>query len=178
MVNVQFNVNNVLIEESDAPDSFIISGQLADYESIEIRKMSSNILPDNKMQYDITVGTSGAAGPLNVEVEHRSLPVGPFLTTTQTITGFYQNIGTTNGKLTPVPRVDRNGNLTYDMFYTATDSGAINPNLLYQQLTVPPGDIPSFIVTTNAVIATAVVFREWRGLNKVYDVFVLEESGS
>ena len=164
------------IEEISSEEAFQVSGDLTSLESVEIRKMDTGIDPSGgplEMNYDFAVGSSGAAGPVDVDVNHRGLNVGPFVTAPITVTDFFTSIANT-GKLHAVQRLLRNGQISYDMFFTNEGTGAIDAELIYQQLIVPPGELPAVIPTTAAVIDVVTVFREWRGSYKVYDVFVLE----
>ena len=178
-VNVQVNVTTRQIAESSTESTFTVPGDLATNESIDIRKADTGIDPSGApivMNYDFAVGSSGAAGPVNVNVNHKSLALDSDpsrLLTPTTITDFFTSIANT-GKMHAIPRLLRNGDLTYDMFYTNVGTGLIDAELIHQALILPPGELPAVVATGAAVIDVVTVFREWHGENRVYDVFILE----
>ena len=176
MVDVQVNVTTQAIEESTTETTFTVAGDLTAFESVDIRKADTGVDASGaplEMNYDFAVGTSGAAAGVTLNVNHKSLAVGPDVTSDTSITDFFTSIANT-GKLHAHQRVLRNGNLTYDLFFTNVGTGAIDAELVYRQLIVPPGEFPTVLSTAAAVIDVVAVFREWRGENRVYDVFVIE----
>lgn len=175
-VNVQFDVTNVNVEEKTTESTFTVNGSLTTFQGVDIAPATDDKATGGspyQVGYDFSVGSSGAAGPVVVNVNARGVVLGPNLTTPQLITDFFTNIANT-GELHVVQRLNRHGQIHYDLFFTNAGTGAIDPELRYQQLIVPPGTLPAPIATGAAVIDTVTVFREWRGENKVYDVFVLE----
>ena len=175
MVDVQVNAQTAKIEETNVESNLVVAGALTTFESIDIRSTiearDSSGAP-GELDYEFLVGTSGAAAGVNVNVNHRSHAVGDN-TTPDTINNFFTSIANT-GRLHAIPRVNRNGVVTYDMFFTNVGTGLIDAELITQTLVVPPGQLTPVIPTTAAVIDVVVVFREFRGVDRVYDVFVLE----
>lgn len=180
MVLTQVNVTTRGVEETNTENTFQVAGDQTTLVSVDIRKAETSREADGapeEINYDFAVGSSGVAAGVNAEVSHRSLDVASDLanpTTPTTITDFFTSIVNT-GELHVIPRVLRNGVQTYDLFYTASATGLIDPELTHQQIILPPGELPTVINTGGAVIDVVTVFREWRGENRVFDVFILEE---
>lgn len=177
MVDNQVDVTTRSVANA-VENTFQISGTLTTFEGINIYKQETSIAAAGaplQMEYDFLVATSGAAGPEVVEVSHRSLEVAKDIApgAPVVITDFFNNIAVA-GELHVIPRETRDGNVTYDIFYTNLATGAIDAELTVVTIEVPPGTLPAVAVTTVAPLDATIVFREWRGLNRIYDIFFID----
>ena len=177
MVDVQVNHNVLQISDSPLETTSLFLNSLADHVGVEINRVETDILPEGSpfvKVYDIEVITSGAQTGSFTHLNHKNVEVGPTVTSDQTVQDFFTVVAA-GGKLHAVPRLLRDGKITYDIFYTNTVNGAITADLVIRQKIFPPGGgLPSFISTGQNVLDAVTVFREYRGASRVYDIFVLE----
>lgn len=179
MVNNQVDVTTVSLPNTGLETTpFTVSGTLTTFEGININRQESSIAAAGfplQMDFDFLIATSGAAGPEDVEVNHRTLEVAKDIApgAPVVITDFFNNIAV-GGELHVIPRENREGNVTYDIFYTNLVVGIIDAELTVVTLEVPPGTFPAVAVTTVAPLDATMIFREWRGVNRIYDVFYVD----
>jgi len=82
----------------------------------------------------------------------------------------------TTAALFAIPKVNNNGNIDYDLIYTAVGAGAVTMDLDIVTLEVPVGaTAPTFPVLENITDPVQVfsVLRESTGVVKIYDYFML-----
>jgi len=178
MVNNQVDVTTRQVDNTTIENTFQVSGTLTTFEGIDLQKQETDVLASGlgiTMNYDFLVASSGAALGVDVDVNHRSLTVGPDITpgAPVVITDFFNNI-LAGGELFVSPREVRDGQITYDIFYASVGSGLVDAELTVVTLIVPPGTLPAVAVTTVAPLDAKMVFREWRGTYRVYDVFFID----
>lgn len=180
MVNNQVDVDTRAIPiNTDSDTAFTFAADLAVYETTNIVPVSDGTgIPAEERVYDFLAQTHGALGPTNVRVHHRSVIVGKNNPPTSplVITSFFTFFSNEpHTRITALPREQKNGNITYDVFVDFA-GGSFNAQgqLTIVTLEVPPGEFAAPLpVTDSAPLATDIVFRGTKGSNRVYDYFML-----
>lgn len=179
MVDNGIAVTTRSVQNTETENTFQISSPQTTHETLNIQPVEQTVNPAGspvEMDYDFAASSSGAALGINFDVHHRSVKIpidqGP---TDFTITDFFNNVlDVATSTLHVIPREIRDGFVTYDCFFSyAAGAGLVDPDLKVVTLTVPPGTFP-VLPTTTATTKIEAVFREWRGINRIYDVFILD----
>lgn len=120
--------------------------------------------------------TGGAFGPANVDISARGITVDES-STFKTIPTFFTNIfNDTDSALTVIPKVNRNGIIDYDVFWSASGTGPVTGDLTVGTIEIPEGatlpTFPFFPNTFDPLIVTY-VSRATKGTTRVYDYFMV-----
>lgn len=163
--------------DTSIDSSFTYSVDLAKGELLIAHPVSTSGSSTNDKMYDFIAMSEGASGALLAHVHSRSLVVNKNITVPNKIfiPDFFKeisNIGDT--RLQAVPRIQKDGSITYDVFctYIGGASGA-DGDLTVITLEVEPGSFPTVPTTPDVLIEADIVLREVRGLTRIYDIFIL-----
>jgi len=121
--------------------------------------------------------SGGTDGPITVNIASRSITVAKSIGTPVKTASFFTSLtNDTTAAFFAFPKVNKNGNIDYDLIYTAVSAGAVTLDLTIVTLEVPIGaTAPTFPVLPNITDPVQVfsVLRETTGLVKIYDYFML-----
>jgi len=177
-VNYQINVVESLLT---APaEEFIITGDRAAF--VELNIFSREFEPSNppannedKRNFDLAFGTSGAAAVEQIFASYRTVEAPEFIpcTTPVFIPNFFEDVGTDDDKLHVLQRFNKNGKITYDIFHTSTTpAGTTDYDLTVATVSSPPDQLPCLLDTPAAPAFTKAVPRKV-GNEFFYDYFLL-----
>lgn len=170
-------VTRVIPLDTSIDSTFTYSADLAKGEALIAHPVSTSGSSTSDRIYDFTAMSEGASGVLLAHVHSRSLVVNKNITVPNkiVISDFFQAISNiADTRLQAVPRIQKDGSITYDVFctYIGGASGA-DGDLTVITLEVEPGSFPTIPTTPDVLIAADMVLREVRGLTRIYDIFML-----
>lgn len=121
--------------------------------------------------------SGGTDGPVTVNIASRSITVSKSIGTPVSVSSFFTSLtNDTTADFFAIPKENKNGNIDYDLIYTAVGAGAVTLDLNIVTLEVPVGaTAPTFPVLPNITDPVQVfsVLRNTTGLVKIYDYFML-----
>lgn len=179
-MSLNFQVNVVERLVTAPQEEFIITGDLTSFEELNIfsREFKASNPPVNnadKRNFDFAFGTSGSVAGEQIFASYSTVEVPEFILsgTPLFIPKFFEDVGTDDDKLHVLPRFNKNGKITYDIFHTSTTpSGSTDYDLTVATVSSPPDQLQPLLSTPVAPAFTKAVPRKV-GNEFFYDYFLL-----
>lgn len=142
MVDNNVNIFPKIVPFNPTEDTFQVQGAQSSFTRLDISQVRDIGIKQEEV-YDFLVGSSGATGPTDVDVHHRTIRIDPNPSNRIAIPSYFTStINDLTSKLNAFVRLNYNNDIDLDIFYSYSAAvGAITWDLYLWTMDLPPGSM-------------------------------------